>query len=162
MEEADIYFVDTRNADPRDHRAQGSAATVRGPSGRPMTTVAVPGSGGRVFAATPQPAYPVPYGNPYTNPYANPFANPYGNPFLNPQQPTLATSILGRVSTGQMIDLVAQIFAALMPLPGAPTATSDASVDVGNLIMYQGALAQYAKRDEQVRTLGNLVTKLVG
>ena len=159
MEEADIYFVDTRNADPRDHRAQGSAATVRGPSGRPMTTVTAPGSGGRVFAATPQSAYP--YGNPYGNPYANPFANPYANPYMNPQQ-TLATSILGRVTTGQMIDLVAQIFAALMPLPGAPTATADANTDVGNLILYQGALAQYAKRDEQVRTLGNLVTKLVG
>lgn len=146
MEEADIYFVDTRNA---DHRTQTGSNR---PSGRPMGTVTVPGSGTRVYPVT-QPAYPNPYGNPYMNPYANPYMNP---------QPTLATSILGRVSTGQMIDLVAQIFAALMPLPGAPTATSDASVDVGNLIVYQGALAQYAKRDEQVRTLGNLVTKLVG
>ncbi|MNC96316.1 hypothetical protein D3C83_136580 [compost metagenome] len=61
-----------------------------------------------------------------------------------------------------MIDMVAQIFAALMPLPAAPTATSDAGTDVGNLILYQGSLAQYAKRDEQVRTLGSLVAKLVG
>ena len=122
-----------------------------------MGTVTVPGSGTRVYAATPQSAYP----NPYANPYMNPYANPYANPYMNPQQ-TLATSILGRVTTGQMIDLVAQIFAALMPLPGAPSATSDANTDVGNLILYQGALAQYAKRDEQVRTLGNLVTKLVG
>ena len=73
-----------------------------------------------------------------------------------------AGSLFGRVTTGQMIDMVAQIFAALMPLPAAPTATSDASTDVGNLILYQGSLAQYAKRDEQVRTLGNLITKLVG
>ena len=34
--------------------------------------------------------------------------------------------------------------------------------DVGNLMLYQAAVTQYAKRDEQVRTLGNLVTKLVG
>ena len=72
------------------------------------------------------------------------------------------SSILGKMTTGQVIDMVAQIFAALMPLPAAPVATSDASTDVGNLILYQGSLAQYAKRDEQVRTLGNLVTKLVG
>jgi hypothetical protein len=66
------------------------------------------------------------------------------------------------MNAGQLIDLVAQIFAALMPLPTAPVGTADASTDVGNLILYQSALAQYAKRDEQVRTLGNLVTKLVG
>ena len=71
-------------------------------------------------------------------------------------------SVFGRVTTGQLIDMVAQIFAALMPLPAAPTATQDSATDVGNLIVYQNALAQYAKRDEQVRTLGNLVTKLVG
>ena len=72
------------------------------------------------------------------------------------------SSVFGKMTTGQVIDMVAQIFAALMPLPAAPTATADASTDVGNLITYQGSLAQYAKRDEQVRTLGNLITKLVG
>ena len=50
----------------------------------------------------------------------------------------------------------------VMPLPAQPVATADASTDVGNLILFQGSLAQYAKRDEQIRTLGNLVTKLVG
>jgi len=73
-----------------------------------------------------------------------------------------ASSLFGRMTTGQVIDMVAQIFAALMPLPAAPVATADASTDVGNLMLYQSSLAQYAKRDEQVRTLGNLVTKLVG
>ena len=72
------------------------------------------------------------------------------------------SSVFGKMTTGQVIDMVAQIFAALMPLPAAPTATADATTDVGNLITYQGSLAQYAKRDEQVRTLGNLITKLVG
>ena len=71
-------------------------------------------------------------------------------------------SVFGRMSTGQVIDMVAQIFAALMPLPAGPTATADVGTDVGNLMLYQGSLAQYAKRDEQIRTLGNLVTKLVG
>ena len=71
-------------------------------------------------------------------------------------------SLLGRLSTGHVVDMVAQIFAALMPLPAAPVATSDPATDVGNLILYQSSLAQYAKRDEQVRTLGNLIVKLVG
>ena len=72
-------------------------------------------------------------------------------------------SVFGGMTGGQLIDMVAQIFAALMPLPAAPVATSDAATDVGQPHhCIQGALAQYAKRDEQIRTLGNLVTKLVG
>ena len=71
------------------------------------------------------------------------------------------SSVFGKMTTGQVIDMVAQIFAALMPLPAAPVATADAATDISNLITYNGSLAQYAKRDEQVRTLGNLVTKLV-
>ena len=50
----------------------------------------------------------------------------------------------------------------LSPAAMEVLATTDAPTDVGNLILYQGALASYAKRDEQVRTLGNLVTKLLG
>jgi hypothetical protein len=41
-------------------------------------------------------------------------------------------------------------------------ATRDVGTDVGNLILYQSALASHAKRDEQVRTLGGLVARLVG
>lgn len=158
MEEGDLYFVDTRNADSRDHRTQGGVPSRTTFGGRPISVVQTPGSGqSRVYAAAPH--VPVYYANPYVNPaYPQPA---YPNPYMAPQQ-TLATSVLGRISTGQIVDLVAQIFAALMPLPAAPTATSDANTDVGNLILYQGSLAQYAKRDEQVRTLGNLVTKLVG
>ena len=33
------------------------------------------------------------------------------------------------MTTGQVVDMVAQIFAALMPLPAAPVATSDADTD---------------------------------
>ena len=138
MEESDIYIVDTRNA-PNDHRTGGGPVVQGGawrPPGRPVQTIYGPPA--RVFAqAQPQIIYAQP-----------------------PQ--TMASSLLGKVTAGQLIDLVAQIFAALMPLPTAPVGTADASTDVGNLILYQSALAQYAKRDEQVRTLGNLVTKLVG
>ena len=98
----------------------------------------------------------------YQNPYGNPYMNPYGNPYMTPPQGTLASNLFGKITGGQLVDLVAQIFAALMPLPAAPVATEVVGTDVGNLILYQNALASYAKRDEQVRTLGNLVTKLLG
>ena len=38
----------------------------------------------------------------------------------------------------------------------------DVGTDVGNMILFQGALAQHAKRDEQLRTIVHLVAKLVG
>jgi hypothetical protein len=81
--------------------------------------------------------------------------------FAAAPQPTAAT-LLGKLTTGQVVEMVAQIFAALQSLPAAPVATKDPSTDVANLILFQNALAQHAKRDEQVRTLGSLVAKLVG
>ncbi len=128
----DIYIVDTRNA---DHRTPQHGTSVR--------------PGGRVITAQPARVYGPPG-------YAQPQII-YGAP-----QSALASNLFGRMTGGQLVDLVAQIFAALMPLPAAPVATADSATDVGNLILYQGALASYAKRDEQVRTLGNLVTKLLG
>ena len=93
--EEDLYFVDMRNA-PTDHRTGGSASGI---GRRPMT--AVPVQGTRVYPAQqPQQVY-----------YAPP--------------PSPASSLFGGVSTGQIIDLVAQIFAALMPLSGGT------DVDVG-------------------------------
>ncbi|HEY0254704.1 MAG TPA: hypothetical protein VGC41_24430 [Kofleriaceae bacterium] len=106
----------------------------------------MPGAGTRVYHAQPQmPTY---------------YAQPYQQPYMLP--PSGMSNLFGRVTAGQLVDLVAQIFAALLPLPSAPNTTSDTATDVQNLITYQSSLAQYAKRDEQVRTLGNLVTKLVG
>ena len=78
------------------------------------------------------------------------------------QPQSIAASILGRLTTGELIEMAAQIFGALQSLPQAPVATDSARTDVQNLITYQSALASHAKRDEQVRTLGSLVGKLVG
>ena len=133
---ADIYYVDTRNA---DHRTGSHPGNWR-PS-QPTRTVYVP-----------------PSRQPMTG-YANPAPVIYQAPY--PQQ-SLAASFFGKLTTGQVVDMVAQLFAALQPLPGAPTATKDTATDVGNLILFQGALAQHAKRDEQIRTLGGLVGKVVG
>ncbi len=144
MEEdyADIYYVDTRNA-VRDHRP-----TVRPGGYSPGRRPIIPSQ--TVYVPQPrQPAAPV-----YPQPQVIYTAPP-------PMQTTAAT-LLGKLTTGQIVDMIAQLFAALQSLPGAPVATRDVSTDVANLILYQGALAGHAKRDEQVRTLGSLVSRLVG
>jgi len=132
---ADIVYVDSRNAPPRhyDHRHD------RRPSwfpGRPVHTQ-------------------------YVRPETRPMYQPAPLIYQGPPQSTAAT-LFGRLTTGQIVEMVAQVFAALQSLPGAPVSTRDLETDVANLILYQGALASHAKRDEQVRTLGSLVAKLVG
>ena len=142
MDEADIYYIDTRNAEPVVVSRSPAGSVTRTVNGRPVRVIHPQATafGNRAIMA---------------NPYGSPYGNPYG-------QPGLASNLFGGMTGGQLIDLVAQIFAALMPLPAQPVATADAATDIGNLILYQSSLAQYAKRDEQVRTLGNLVTKLLG
>jgi hypothetical protein len=140
-EYSQIEFVEARNA-PNDHRTGG--VQTRGP-GTPIQVGG--GTGTRTFYAQPRPQQQYFYAQPG---------------FGVGMGVGAGAGMFGRMSTGQVIDMVAQIFAALMPLPAAPSVTSDANTDSGNTILYQSALAQYAKRDEQVRTLGNLIVKLVG
>src|SRR5213078_884500 len=92
MDDSDIYIVDTRNA---DHRHPGSTPWRPGAPARPVQTVYAQPS--RVYAQ-PQPQVI----------------------YAQPPQMGLASNIFGKVTPGQLVDLVAQIFAALMPLPGAP------------------------------------------
>jgi len=152
MEEDEIYYVDTRNATP-------VVISRSGPGGQQVM-------GGNVIRpGNPRAIRPMPggsfgrYGSSYGSPYmvGSTAATPYGLPIG-----AGLGGLFAGTSPGQLIDLVAQIFAAVMPLPSAPTGTSDPATDVPNLITYQSSLAQYAKRDEQIRTLGNLVTKLLG
>jgi hypothetical protein len=160
MDEADIYYVDTRNAEPIVVSRTGpQGQQFYGPGaqsfqGMPMTT-------SRTFYGRPQRVL-VPHAVP-----GNRFAGGYSNPYMAGAAGGLGTGLgmsglFGGISTGQLIDLVAQVFAAVMPLPTAPNPTSDPTVDGPNMITYQQALAQYEKRDEQIRTLGSVVTKLLG
>jgi hypothetical protein len=135
-ETADIYYVDTRNADSRDHRTQGGSRPSAWNPAPPSRTVYVPGRPIASMASAP-----VVYAQPAPQPLA---------------------TFFGKLTTGQVIELVAGLFAMLQPLPAAPVATRDAATDISNLILYQGAIAQHAKRDEQVRTLGGLVGKVLG
>jgi hypothetical protein len=120
--------------------------------------------------------HPHPYG---PHPYG---PHPYGpHPYQNQPSPqmgqhpsmaqamgygaaggALGRSFLDRVTTGQIVEMVAELFAALQSLPAAPVATNTAETDIANSVLYQTALAQHAKRDEQVRTLGHLVARLIG
>lgn len=131
-DDSDIYIVDTRNAEHRPDHHRRPQHPWAH-SARPVRTL-----------------------------YAQRYPQTQPQMLYAPPPSAMASNIFGKVTAGQLVDLVAQIFAALMPLPGAPVATDNTSTDVGNLILYQSALASYAKRDEQVRTLGNLVTKLIG
>ena len=129
-----MYLDDGRNA---DHRTQGGGAPwgSRPPGQR---TVVVP-AGTRPTVITSRPT--APYGQPYGQPV--PFAARFG------------------MSTGELIDTAIQILAAIQPLPVAPTAQGEAGIDVENLVTYQGALATHAKRDEQLRTLGTLLVRIL-
>ncbi|MBA3458559.1 MAG: hypothetical protein H0T46_01250 [Deltaproteobacteria bacterium] len=83
---------------------------------------------------------------------------PVAGGVLMPQAPA---TYFGGMALGQIIEIASQVLAALQPLPTAPVATKEAATDVGNLVLYQSALATHAKRDEQLRTLGSLISKLV-
>ena len=144
-EYAQIYWLDERNAS-RDHRTQGGGAPAvwrpgTPPVVRPMAPVAAPVVR---YPAQPVVAQPV-------------IAQPVGGVMMHPQMGTY----LGGLALGQIIEMAPQLLAALQPLPAAPIATSEVAKDVNNLVLYQSALASHAKRDEQLRTLGSLIGKLV-
>jgi hypothetical protein len=67
----------------------------------------------------------------------------------------------GGLNTGELIEMAAFILAAIQPLPPSPTAQGHTETDVENLVIYQSALATHAKRDEQLRTLGGLLARLL-
>jgi hypothetical protein len=65
------------------------------------------------------------------------------------------------MTTGELIDTGIQLLTAITPLPAAPMAQGDAGTDVDNLLTYETALWQAAKRDEQLRTLGGLLVRIL-
>ena len=110
-----------------------------------------------------RPTYPAPLYQPAPAYAQAPMYQPgYGAPMYAPtpvivQRPRRFLDM----PTGEVLALAAQAFAALQPLPAAPTALGKADDDISNLITYQSALATHAKRDEQLRTIGALVAKFL-
>lgn len=137
-EYTEIYFLDddVRNA-PR----------------RPSTDHRGPGRPGRVFVGSAPPVRPRPAV----------VARPARMVEAQPQ--TLVTAKSGpfaNVTTGQLVELATMVIAAIMPLPAAPVVQGEPKTDMTNQLAYTSALALHAKRDEQLRTVGALVGKLVG
>ncbi len=130
-----IYTDDERNADHRrrpGRRPGGSRTGFVPPGARP--TVITGGGSYRPLPAQHMPYYP-------------------------PQQAGVASRF--GMTTGELIDTGIQLLAAITPLPAAPVSQGETSVDIDNLMTYQGALWQHAKRDEQLRTLGGLLVRIL-
>lgn len=80
-------------------------------------------------------------------------------PVHQPAEPTapIVSKFTGKLRTGVLIEAATQVFAALQTLPPPPpAATDDVATNHNNLVAYQTALAQVAKKNEQIRTLGRL------
>ncbi len=97
-----------------------------------------------------------------------PVQPPYVMPPVAPAS-NLATILGGFGDVGSLANIIAQVFAALLPLPAAPTpqdnndsesAATSAAVNSSNLIRYQNALALFARRDQQILTLGAVLKEL--
>jgi hypothetical protein len=86
--------------------------------------------------------------------------------------PSNLASILGGFGDiGSLANIIAQVFAALMPLPVSPNPqdsttsgesdpATNAAVNSSNLIRYQNALALFARRDQQILTVGSVLKEL--
>ena len=74
----------------------------------------------------------------------------------NPPPPPVVDRFTGSLKLGLILDAAAQALAAMASLPAAPPVSGDGRTDTQNLVKYQESLAQHAKRDEQIRTVGAL------
>ena len=75
---------------------------------------------------------------------------------MQPAPPPVVDRYTGALKLGLIVDAAAQVLASMASLPAAPVATGEGRTDFANIIAYQTALAQHAKRDEQIRTAGAL------
>ena len=166
---ADLYFVE-RNAAVNDHRTPQRPTWVNSTTRTPtyVPPAAMP-TGTRVT-----------YGGPATYAGSGQFAPQFapqafwgGNQPVYMQPPawgwggqpgTLGGLFAGLngINLGSLIDLAGQGFAAIRSLPTPPTSSGDSGTDVANLTLYQQALAEHGKTDEQIRTAVHIIGKLLG
>jgi hypothetical protein len=142
MNQYDVMYIDDgRNSDHRRlTRPTTGRSVVIPPSQRPTV----------VYSRPTEP----------TTAYGTPYAVPYGTPPLYYGPGTSFAARFG-MTTGELLDTAIQILAAIRPLPSAPVAQGESGIDVENLVTYQDALATHAKRDEQLRTVGNLLVRIL-
>lgn len=142
-----VYAGDERNAvrvvnRPNNGRSTNAARTVVVPAGARPTVI----TAGRS-----------PYGPQYAPGYGPQYAPQYGGMYY--PQDSFASRF--GMTTGELIDTGIQLLTAISPLPAAPTSQGDTGTDVENLLTYETALWQAAKRDEQLRTLGGLLVRIL-
>jgi hypothetical protein len=156
----EIVYLDERNA--TSARPVVISHGTRGP--RP---VAVASPQQVVASAAPGGSYMYPQYPTAQSPYWYP-TNP--NYVIPQPQSNLGTILAGFGDLGTLANIVAQAFAAFLPLPAAPdphdstdndTIMANTHANSVNLIKYQNALAQFARRDQQILTLGNVIKELL-
>lgn len=158
-----IYLDDDeRNARPlvQDRRpgwqpTTGWQPTVGGR--RPISGIVVPPSPRpTVLAGTGvRTGYPAPYAS------AQPYYAPAQPTVVYHQPPAATPSVLGNMTSSDLVELGLQVLAAIRPLPAAPAAQGDVETDVNNMVIYQTALAEFAQNDERLRTLGNVLGRIL-
>jgi hypothetical protein len=165
--EADVYFLDTRNATVRDVRTNRPTAMI---APRPVYIPPHPVSGTRVplapnaSATYAGPAYMAPPSY-YPPGFVGGGQPTYFQPPYGWGQPGTLGGLfagLNGVNLGSLVDMIGQGFAAIRSLPTPPTASGDSGIDVANLALYQQALAEHGKTDEQIRTAVHIIGKLLG
>jgi hypothetical protein len=166
MDYEDVYYVERNAPIVRDRRVRVPArATTLVPAAPPAAAPAA------TLASVGPYQYPYPYPQPgfvaQTVPQG--WGYPVNPPYAVPMPANNLASILGGFGDiGTLANIVAQVFAAFLPLPAAPTPQDDsennqasqAMINSANLIRYQNALALFAKRDQQVLTLGSVLKEL--
>lgn len=166
MEET-IYWVPDglANASPRENRMgrvitrprPGTSSVVPAMAPAQPTYVTAPPQYGPPPGYGGYPGYPAPagyYGGGGWSGRQNDWQ--WGQP-----PPATLGGFFGQIQVGSLVEMATQVLAALQTLPVPPSPTESASTDVANLVTYQSALATHAKRDEQIRTLGQLAGKLL-
>ena len=87
---------------------------------------------------------------------------PWTRPLPAPVVVTPARPGLRDLPTGVWAEVATQVAVMVNPLPQPPpSATDDLRQNLNNLMIYQTALAQYTKRNEQIRTVGYLARLFV-
>ena len=152
----ELYFIDTRNADPRDHRVVRPGAIV---PARPVTVTSVATTPRFTYAAptTYAPAPAIAYPPSYSQASYFGAAPVYGQPpwMANPWMGQLG-QLFGGLNLGDVVKLAADGFAAFKSLPAAPAPTGDVATDVANVDVHLTALAKDAQTRKQIEYAGTI------
>ncbi len=152
MAEYNVIYLDDDERNARPMVIDGRRPSMIGgvPGRRPMGGIVVPPSTRPTVIQSPNMGATRPY-----------YPAAPQQPTVVYHQPAPMASGLAGMNTAELVEVAAQILAAIQPLPGAPAAQGDVETDVENLVIYQTALATHAKRDEQLRTLGGLLARML-